>query len=378
MQELGPFLVHNNNANLTLNKFSWNKEANMIFLEAPVGVGFSYSNKSEDINNLGDAVTARDSYDFLLGWFKRFPNFRSHDFYIAGESYAGHYVPQLADLIYEKNKGATKDSIINLKGFLIGNAVINDPTDQLGFVDYAWSHAIISDQLHSDINKDCDFKSNTSSSQCTMHIRGFLQAYSNIDIYNIYAPVCLTTSFQKKKISTLHRLRGAPRFFTKNVIWEDLPSGYDPCTEEYVETYFNREDVQKAIHANLTKLSYPYTPCSNVITKWNDSPDTVLPTLQKLLNAGLRVWVFSGDTDGRVPVTSTRYSINAMGLTVKEGWRAWFLDNKQVGGWVESYDQGLTFLTVRGAGHQVPMFAPHQSLLLFSHFLKGTSLPSSI
>lgn len=61
----------------------------MLFLEAPVGVGFSYTNNSEDLHKLGDQVTANDSYAFLIGWFKRFPNFKSHDFYIAGESYAG-------------------------------------------------------------------------------------------------------------------------------------------------------------------------------------------------------------------------------------------------------------------------------------------------
>lgn len=63
--------------------------ANLLFVEAPVGVGFSYTNKSKDLNKLGDKVTAADSYDFLIGWFKRFPQFKSHDFYIAGESYAG-------------------------------------------------------------------------------------------------------------------------------------------------------------------------------------------------------------------------------------------------------------------------------------------------
>ncbi|KAL3502265.1 hypothetical protein ACH5RR_036714 [Cinchona calisaya] len=372
MQELGPFLVRNNGSQLIYNKFSWNKVANILFLETPVGVGFSYSNKSEDIEELGDSVTAEDSHAFLIGWFKRFPNFRSHDFYIAGESYAGHYVPQLANLIHDKNRGAQKGSFINLKGFLIGNAVINDATDQLGFIDYAWSHAIISDQLHSDIYKDCDFKNNTSTRLCSLHIRGFLEAYSDIDIYNIYAPVCLS-SFTK----TSHKLNVAPRFFTQHDLWHKLPSGYDPCTEDYVETYFNREDVQKALHANLTKLSYPYTLCSNVIRKWNDSPDTVLPIIKKLLNAGLRIWVFSGDTDGRVPVTSTRYSINELGFKIKEEWRAWY-HKQQVGGWVESYEEGgLTMLTVRGAGHQVPMFAPDQSLSLIYHFLSGTPLPSS-
>lgn len=61
----------------------------MLFLEAPVGVGFSYTNKSKDLYMLGDRVTAEDSHAFLMGWFKRFPSFKSHDFYLAGESYAG-------------------------------------------------------------------------------------------------------------------------------------------------------------------------------------------------------------------------------------------------------------------------------------------------
>uniref|UniRef100_A0A5B7BVI0 Carboxypeptidase n=1 Tax=Davidia involucrata TaxID=16924 RepID=A0A5B7BVI0_DAVIN len=374
-QELGPFLVRSNGTQLIHNKFSWNKVANILFLEAPVGVGFSYTNRSEDLQMLGDRLTADDSYAFLIRWFKRFPSFKSHDFYIAGESYAGHYVPQLAELIYERNKGASKDSYINLKGFMIGNAVLNDLTDQTGFIEYAWSHAIISDQLYHDILKDCNFKGNSQNSLCSIHVRNFFEAYSDINIYSIYTPICLTSSSTK----TSRKLGVAPpRLFTQHDLWHKIPSGsgYDPCTEDYVEKYFNREDVQRALHANVTKLSYPYALCSDVIRKWNDSPDTVLPIIQKLLNAGLRVWVYSGDTDGRVPVTSTRYSIKEMGLKIKEGWRAWF-HRHQVGGWVVTYEGGLTFVTVRGAGHQVPTFAPDQSLSLFSHFLSATTLPSS-
>ena len=62
---------------------------NLLFLEAPVGVGFSYANRTADLRRLGDRVTAQDSYGFLLNWLDRFPEFKSHDFYIAGESYAG-------------------------------------------------------------------------------------------------------------------------------------------------------------------------------------------------------------------------------------------------------------------------------------------------
>jgi serine carboxypeptidase-like clade 2 len=89
-EELGPFFPQNSSQpKLKLNPYSWNKAANLLFLESPVGVGFSYTNTSRDIKQLGDTVTARDSYNFLVNWFKRFPQYKSHDFYIAGESYAG-------------------------------------------------------------------------------------------------------------------------------------------------------------------------------------------------------------------------------------------------------------------------------------------------
>ncbi|URE26821.1 Serine carboxypeptidase, partial [Musa troglodytarum] len=356
-----------------------NGVANLLFLESPVGVGFSYTNRSLDLEELGDRTTAQDSHTFLLNWFKRFPDFKHHDLFIAGESYAGHYVPQLAELVYEGNKKASKDSFINLR-------VLNDATDQLGMVEYAWSHAIISDELYSTVRKECDsFKEEgeggRASKACSPAVRAFLQAYNDIDIYSIYSPICLSSL---TKSSPSRKLVAAPKFFSQHEIWHDMrkmPTGYDPCTEDYVEKYFNREDVQRALHANVTRLSYPYSPCSELIHNWNDSPSTVLPILMKLMKAGLRVWVYSGDTDGRVPVTSTRYSINEMRLRPKGeerkrwgGWRAWY-HKEQVAGWVVEYEEGLTLATVRGAGHQVPVFAPDRALSLLSHFLGGQPLP---
>ncbi|KAL5721516.1 hypothetical protein ACHQM5_005154 [Ranunculus cassubicifolius] len=175
-QELGPFLARNNDSNLVLNKFSWNKAANLLFLEAPVGVGYSYTNNSADLNNLGDKVTAEDSHAFLVEWFKKFPKFKSHEFYIAGESYAGHYVPQLAELVYDRNKGASKDTVINFKGFMIGNAVLNDDTDELGIFEFAWSHAIISDQIYHSITSNCDFRKYNQTTICKLSIHNFSQA----------------------------------------------------------------------------------------------------------------------------------------------------------------------------------------------------------
>ena len=66
----------------------------------------------------------------------------------------------------------------------------------------------------------------------------------------------------------------------------------DPCSEYYVYAYLNREDVQEALHANVTKLKYDWEPCSDVIRKWVDSSSTVLPLLDGFLNNSLRVWIF--------------------------------------------------------------------------------------
>ncbi|URE40173.1 Serine carboxypeptidase [Musa troglodytarum] len=341
---------------LRFNQHSWNKEANLLFLESPVGVGFSYTNTSSDLQSLGDKITAEDSYIFLVNWLKRFPQFKSHDFYIAGESYAGHYVPQLSEKIFDENKRASKETYINFKGFMIGNALMDDDTDQTGMIDYAWDHAVISDRVYHDVKSNCDFSIEPATQACNNALNEYFAVYHIIDMYSLYAPVCTSiTSTQSG--------------------WHQKPAGYDPCVSDYSEVYFNRPDVQEALHANVTKIGYNWTHCSDVITKWNDSPATMLPVIRKLINGGLRVWVFSGDTDGRIPVTSTRYTLNKLGMKTIQEWKPWY-DHKQVGGWTIVFE-GLTFVTVRGAGHQVPTFAPRQARQLIHHFLANQQLPPS-
>ncbi|MCI08073.1 serine carboxypeptidase-like 20-like, partial [Trifolium medium] len=80
---------------LHLNPYSWNKVSSIIYLDSPAGVGFSYP-KNETDYETGDIKTASDSHAFLLKWFKLYPEFLSNPFFIAGESYAGVYVPTLA------------------------------------------------------------------------------------------------------------------------------------------------------------------------------------------------------------------------------------------------------------------------------------------
>ena len=73
--------------------FAWNKEANMLFIESPTGVGFSTSNKDADFD-AGDWSTAKDNFELLKQFFGRFPGLADNDLYLSGESYGGHYVPR--------------------------------------------------------------------------------------------------------------------------------------------------------------------------------------------------------------------------------------------------------------------------------------------
>lgn len=82
---------------------------------------------------------------------------------------------------------------------------------------------------------------------------------------------------------------------------------------------------------------------------------------------------YSGDTDAVIPVTSTRYSIDALKLQPISPWRPWYSDG-QVGGWTQEYE-GLNFVTVRGAGHEVPLHRPKEALALFNCFISGSSMP---
>ncbi|WVZ71274.1 hypothetical protein U9M48_019877 [Paspalum notatum var. saurae] len=371
--ELGPLLVNSNGTGLEFNKFAWNKEANLLFLESPVGVGFSYTNTTSDLDNIDDRFVAKDTYTFLVNWFNRFPQYKSHDFYISGESYAGHYVPQLAEVVYEHNKHLQANKQINLKGFIVGNAETDDYYDYTGIVEFAWSHSVISDQFYEQVKNVCDFRISPTTKECSHVMNLLYNIYDEIDIYNVYAPKCNTdrsavsfsfdSTVEKKTKGKSKRLR--------------VYSGYDPCYSNYIKAYLNRMDVQKSLHANTSGwikdrrwslCSYP------IFDNYDMEVFSVLPIYSKLVKAGLRIWVYSGDVDGRVPVIGSRYWVDALGLPIKSQWQPWYLKDQVAGRYVEY--EGLTMATVRGAGHTVPQDKPAEALVLINSFLSDRQLPT--
>ena len=111
------------------NVYSWNSNATVIYIDQPAGTGFSYG-AGLDHDEKG---VAADMYDFLQQFFIAHKEYAARDFYVFGESYAGHYVPAVTHLIWLNNKQLPSGAIkLNLKGTSVGNG-LTDPSIQYDY-----------------------------------------------------------------------------------------------------------------------------------------------------------------------------------------------------------------------------------------------------
>lgn len=370
--ELGPFFPTGDGRGLRRNSLSWNRASNLLFVESPAGVGWSYSNTTSDYNS-GDASTARDMYIFLLNWYKKFPEFRSRELFLTGESYAGHYIPQLADVLLDHNLHSTGFKF-NIKGVAIGNPLLKLDLDVPATYEFFWSHGMISDELGLKIMNECDFDDYTFSSphnvshSCSDLIKeANLVVGDYVDNYDVILDVCYPSIVEQEL-----RLR---KMATK------MSLGVDVCLSFERRFYFNLPEVQEALHANRTKLPYSWSMCSGVLNYSDtDGNLNMLPVLKRIIQNGIPVWVFSGDQDSVVPLLGSRTLVRELAhdlnLEITLPYGAWF-HKGQVGGWATEYGKLLTFATVRGAAHMVPYAQPSRALRLFSSFVRGRRLPNT-
>lgn len=359
--ENGPFKP--NGDGLLKNDYSWNKEANMLYLESPAGVGFSYSANKSYYNLVNDEMTVRDNLAFLQNWLAKFPEYKKRDIFLTGESYAGHYVPQFANAILQSSLK------LNLKGIAIGNPLLEFNTDFNSRGEYFWSHGLISDSTYELLQKTCNYSQIRRQGQkgyltppCFLvnsHISSEIGRF--IDYYDVTLDVCLPSISQQAYVLTSMN-----------------DQKVDVCQEDKTTNYLNRKDVQKALNAQLVGVTQ-WKLCSTVVKYDMDNLEVpTLPLLGTLTKAGVRVLVYSGDQDSVIPLIGTRLNVNnlakELGLNTTVPYKSW-LQDKQVGGWTQVYGDILTFATIRGAAHEAPYSQPARSLALFSSFLKGKPLP---
>ncbi|KAI8024631.1 Serine carboxypeptidase-like 2 [Camellia lanceoleosa] len=157
--EIGPLNFDTENFDgdfptFVLNPYSWTKVANIIFLDAPVGTGFSYASNWESYV-LDDQLSATETYNFLMIWLMDHPQFLSNDLYISGDSYSGLIVPIIVQKIYVGNLEVGVEPLIKLKGYVLGNPLTHEHDDPNSRVEFAHRLALISDGLYESTKTNC-------------------------------------------------------------------------------------------------------------------------------------------------------------------------------------------------------------------------------
>ncbi|EOA16514.1 hypothetical protein CARUB_v10004672mg [Capsella rubella] len=400
--EHGPFnfeLPKKKNTSLPLvhlNPYSWSKVSNIIYLDSPVGVGFSYSNNESDYET-GDTKTAVDSHAFLLKWFELFPEFQSNPFYISGESYAGVYVPTLASEVVKGNKNGVKPAL-NLKGYLVGNGVADAIFDGNALVPFAHGMGLISNELFESATKACNGSFyEINGPECEAKLIKVNEDVDQLNIYNILEPCYHGTSLSAFDIRSLpssllqlgkteKRLAIRKRMFGRawpirapvrpGIVpsWSQLLANLRvPCIDDRVATaWLNDPAIRKAIHAKEESEIGKWELCTDKLAFSHDA-GSMIPFHRNLTLSGYRALIYSGDHDMCVPFTGSQAWTESLGYKVTDEWRPW-MSNDQVAGFTQGYANNLTFLTIKGAGHTVPEYKPREALNFYSRFLAGSKI----
>lgn len=157
LQELGPLII-DKTGNLQENPYAWTEVANVIALESPAGVGYSYcaAMQSGGSCHNTDITTAKAAHAALLDFFSKFPALAANDFYITGESYAGVYCPTLADAIVKGNTAGDHPTI-RLVGMAVGDPCTDTPsqTQSMDMLWYAHKNGLVPDDEYTFLVDKC-------------------------------------------------------------------------------------------------------------------------------------------------------------------------------------------------------------------------------
>ncbi|XP_072259935.1 lysosomal protective protein-like [Pyxicephalus adspersus] len=377
----GPFLVQEDGHTLKSNPHSWNKIANMLYLESPAGVGFSYADDKTYETN--DTQTALDNHMALKEFFHLFPEFSANDFYIAGESYGGFYVPYLAVEVSE-------DDSINLKGIAIGNGLTDFDLNYVSLMYFAYYHGLFGTELWSDLQSACCKEDkcqfmNKKNLECMQKegMANFRISFSNLNIYNLYIP-CEhgepgTIRDLGDHLAAYHpgvystEIHSRFRAELKNLSRLNKPIRLGmPCLNyTSLKTYLNKPEVQKELHVHHPQLGWVI--CSDeVFSLFYSEKKNVRDQYLEVLKKGYRIFVYSGDVDMACNFLGIDWFIHSLELKLQVPYNEWYTEETppQIAGYVKQY-ANLTLLTVKGAGHVVPTDKPEAAFIIFRHFINN-------
>ncbi|KAI3853700.1 hypothetical protein MKW98_025217 [Papaver atlanticum] len=389
---------------LQLNPYSWSKVSNIIYLDSPAGVGLSYSDNQEDYKT-GDLRTSLEMHTFLLKWFEQYPEFLSKPIF--------HLWRVLCwDICLE----AGIKPVLNFKGYMIGNAATDWEFDGNSLVPFAHGMGLIPDVLFEEVTTACNgtFYGNDNP-RCKEKLEKVHDDISGLNKYNILEPcyhrpeekeiengyIRLPSSFRRlgeterplpvrKRIFGRVWPLGAPVRDGIVPTWPQLLKSKNlPCTDDEVaNARLNNEAVRKAIHAREENLIWEIFTDKIL---YNHDLGSMVKYRRNLTAWGYRALIF------RYPHLVTLVIMICVPYIGREKWtrslgykildvRMETLPMNSVTTviffpfclrffrYLQGYDNNLTFLAIKGAGHTVPEYKPQEALAFYSRWLAGDKI----
>ncbi|KJA21602.1 hypothetical protein HYPSUDRAFT_140376 [Hypholoma sublateritium FD-334 SS-4] len=370
LQENGPISWSLGQAAPTENQFSWTNLSSVLWVEQPVGTGFSQGKP----NITNEDELAAQLVGFMAQWLEVFPEMKSKKLYLTGESYAGTYIPYIANFIYTNPTALD----LNLTGMWISDPSLswNVVQEEIPAVDFVHKYENVfsfNQTFMAELDAIAD-RCNYSGyfdKFVTYPPTGLLPLPGNstfaargCDVWDTIfnAAVTINPAFNIYRI-----------FDTFPILWDVLgfPGSFP---QAQTPLYFNRTDVKTAIHA---PLDVNWEECSNVdVFLRND--DTSLPpalsVLPSVIEKNERTVIVHGLADFILIAEGTRIVIQNMTWGGLQGFQtpiandSFIVDGVGALGTTHT-ERGLTYFEVELSGHMVPQFSPKAAFQIMQYLM---------
>jgi len=357
--ENGPCTVNADGAGTTLNPYSWNAKANVMWVDQPAGVGFS-----SGLGTHNEDGVASNMHTFLQGFYTDFPQYQKTPFYIFGESYAGHYVPAIAHKIWEENKAGSGLNI-PMAGIAVGNGLTH-PEEQ-----YKWYAEMGGDggqskggHAPSVYNKATVTAMNVAMPTCIKTIHE-----CNSNKHN--ATACLMSSEACNLVTQIpYRLTGKNPYDMR-IKCEHGNLCYDfSMIEKYLNTAAIQTDL--GVTGKWGSCNMAVNLLFQTAGDWMHNFHMKIPDL---LHDGIDVLIYAGDVDYICNWLGNKAWTKLLEWDKKDDFNnaedeEWQVDGQTVAKLRKA--DNFHFMQVYEAGHMVPMDKPAESLAMVNAFISGS------
>ena len=347
--ENGPYTI-NDDMSLNARAESWNQVSNLLFVDQPVGTGFSRCSSIFHYDSTEEEIAA-NMFKFVQGFLTANPEFRGRDFFVTGESYAGHYIPAIA---YHFVREVAPGSLgLNFKGIAIGNGWVDPIVQYPQYAEFAYENKLVTLEEYTELK--------AAFAQCQVMIT---EANSTSWIYAL--------EFCQLSMSYILGNPLAPRF---NVYDIREGCGMPPLCYNMSNSdrFLNNATVQERLGVSGRK----WVECGQAVhtALLGDWLTNLAAKVESVLESGLQVLVYSGDKDFVCNWRGGEAWTKAVQWTGQAEFNAapyteWLVNGKPAGQLRQH--KNFRFLRVYNAGHMVPMDQPVNALAMLQTFMMGT------